>query len=291
MDVKDILDFSILGISIKGPLIFFIKVIIIYAFCQTVVSIIKYLFRKSMKRKSKLSIDKTSAGFVQRMIVYTIYILGMVSVLAMIPGMKTVTNSILASAGILTAAVGLASQDALANIIGGVFIIFTKPFRVGDFIKVDDIVVGTVLEITLRHTVIRNAENRTILIPNSKINSSTIINSTIDEEATCSFVEVGVSYTVNLDKAIDVMRAVIMRHPMLIDHRNEKDKAQNVPQVIIRVMDLGDSSITLRAWAWAGSSGDAFVMRCELLKAIKEQFDKENIEIPYPYFNNVIIKS
>ncbi|MEG2513779.1 MAG: mechanosensitive ion channel family protein, partial [Bacteroidaceae bacterium] len=147
---------------------------------------------------------------------------------------------------------------------------------------------GTVMEITLRHTIIRSFENRMIIIPNSKMNSSTIVNSTIGEQDTCSFVEVGVSYEVDLNKSIEVMRQVIMKHPLLIDHRTEEDKKNGVPMVTIRVTNLGDSAITLKAWAWAATNGDAFVLKCDLLKSIKETFDKENIEIPYPYFNNII---
>ena len=143
------------------------------------------------------------------------------------------------------------------------------------------------MEITLRHTVIRDAENRMILIPNNKINSSTIINSSYGDTSTCSFVEVGVSYTADLNRAIDVMRDEIMKHPLLIDHRTEQDKENGVPQVVIRVTNLGDSAITMRAWAWASSAGNAFAMKCDLLKAIKERFDAENIEIPYPYLNVV----
>lgn len=290
MDLHHILDFTIFGISVKGPLIFCIKTVVIYAFVQAIASFIKYLFRRSMRKKGTLFPDKTNISFVQRMVVYAVYIIGITAFLSLIPGMEKVSNSILASAGIMAMAIGLASQEALSNIIGGLFIIFSKPFRVGDMIKVDEIVNGTVAEITLRHTIIRSLENRMILIPNSKINSSTIINSTISDLTTCSFIEVGVSYTVNLDKAIRVMREVIMKHPLLIDHRSEEDKENNLPEVIIRVTNLGDSSINLKAWAWAATSGDAFVMKCDLLKAIKEQFDAENIEIPYPYFNNVIIK-
>ncbi|MBP8777269.1 MAG: mechanosensitive ion channel family protein, partial [Bacteroidaceae bacterium] len=59
----------------------------------------------------------------------------------------------------------------------------------------------------------------------------------------------------------------------------------------IRVMQLGDSSITLRAWAWAATAGDAFAMKCDLLLCIKERFDDEGIEIPYPYFNQIVKQS
>lgn len=290
MDLNHLFDITIFGISIKGPLVFCTKALIIYLFVQAVVSTVKFLFRRSLKKKGKLFLDQTNVGFIQRMIVYAIYLIGTTAFLALIPGMEKISNSILASAGILAMAVGLASQEALSNIIGGMFIVFSRPFRVGDIIQVDDVVNGTVAEITLRHTIIRSLENRMILIPNSKINSSTIVNSTIGDQRTCSFIEVGVAYDVDLDKAMTVMREEIMKHPLLIDQRTEEEKKNGIPQVMIRITNLGDSAITLKAWAWAATSGNAFVLKCDSLKSIKERYDRENIEIPYPYFNHIIQK-
>ncbi len=288
--MDEIMNTVIFGVSVRYIIIFLIKGIIIYLFVRVLTGLTKYLFRRSLRRQGKLILDVTKVSFMQRIVVTAIYIIGIAGFLSLIPGMEKVSNSILASAGIMAMAVGLASQDALSNIVGGLFIIFSHPFKLGDYIEVDNIIKGTVIEITLRHTVIRDAENRMILVPNNKINSSTIINSSYGDTATCAFVEVGVSYTADLNHAIDVMRDEIMKHPSLIDHRTEEDKKGGVPQVIIRVTNLGDSAITLRAYAWAISFGGAFAMKCDLLKAIKERFDKENIEIPYPYYNIVAAK-
>lgn len=289
-DLHEFLKITIFGFSIRHIVIICAKTILIFLFVRILTAITKYLFHRSMRKQGKIVLDETKVGFVRQMIVAAIYIMGIAAFLSLIPGMEKVSNSILASAGILAMAVGLASQEALSNIVGGMFIIFSRPFKVGDYIKVDEVVVGTVMEITLRHTIIRNIENRMILIPNSKINSSTIINSSYGDSSTCSFIDVGVSYTTNLDFAIDVMRDEIMKNHYLIDHRSDEEKTAKVPQVIIRVTELGDSAINLRAWAWASTSNNALVMKQELLKAIKERFDKEQIEIPYPYFNQIIMK-
>nr|WP_320039637.1 mechanosensitive ion channel family protein [uncultured Bacteroides sp.] len=289
MNVHEFLSNTILNISIEKLISFFIKALLIYGITQVAVSFTKYLFRRSQKRKKLAILDQTTSSFIQRLIVYTLYIIGMAIFLSLIPGMEKVSSSILAGAGIMAMAVGFASQEALSNFVSGLFIVFGKPFRIGDSIMIDSVVNGTVAEITLRHTIIKSLDNRMIIIPNSKINSSTIVNSTIGEQDTCSFIEVGVSYDTNLDKAINVMRDEIMHHPLLIDRRTPEEKQGNTPQVVIRVIALGDSAITLKAWAWAANAGNAFVLKCDLLKSIKERFDKENIEIPYPY-NNVIVK-
>ena len=289
MNVHEFLNNTILNISIEKLISFFIKALLIYGITQVAVSFTKYLFRRSQKRKKLAILDQTTSSFIQRLLVYTLYIIGMAIFLSLIPGMEKVSSSILAGAGIMAMAVGFASQEALSNFVSGLFIVFGKPFRIGDSIMIDSVVNGTVAEITLRHTIIKSLDNRMIIIPNSKINSSTIVNSTIGEQDTCSFIEVGVSYDTNLDKAIDVMRDEIMHHPLLIDRRTPEEKQGNTPQVVIRVIALGDSAITLKAWAWSENAGNAFVLKCDLLKSIKERFDKENIEIPYPY-NNIIVK-
>lgn len=280
----------IFGVSLRWIIVFLIKGTVIYLFVRVLTGVTKYFFRRSLRRQGKLILDATKVSFMQRIVVTTIYVIGISGFLSLIPGMEKVSNSILASAGIMAMAVGLASQDALSNIVGGLFIIFSHPFKLGDYIEVDNVIKGTVLEITLRHTVIRDAENRMILVPNNKINSSTIINSSYGDTATCAFVEVGVSYTVDLNRAIDIMRDEVMKHPGLLDHRTEEEKKNGVPQVVVRVTNLGDSAITLRAYAWAATFGGAFALKCDLLKAVKERFDKENIEIPYPYYNIIAAK-
>ena len=291
MNLKEMLDLTVFGLSLRWIVVFCVKAAVIYLFVRLVTAFIKYMFRRSLRRQGKLAVDETKAGFIRQIVVAVVYIIGVAAFLSLIPGMEKVSNSILASAGIGAMAVGLASQDALSNVVGGLFIIFSRPFKVGDFIMVDDIVTGTVMEITLRHTVIRNAENRMILIPNSKMNSSTVVNSSYGETATCAFVEVGVSYTTDLDHAMETMRDEIMKHPMLIDHRSDGERKAGVPQVVVRVIGLGDSAITLRAWAWAATPGNAFTMKCDLLKSVKERFDSEKIEIPYHYFNQIVTQA
>lgn len=277
-----------LNVGLEDALVFCTKAVVIYLFVRLLTAVVKYLFHRSLTRSGKLALDVTKVMFVRQMVVTAIYVIGASAFLSLIPGMEKVSTSILASAGILAMAVGLASQEALSNIVGGLFIIFSQPFKVGDHISVDNVVVGIVVEITLRHTVIRNAENRMILIPNSKINSSTIINSSYGDSSTCAFIEVGVSYDTDLDRAIGIMREEIMRNPKLIDHRTDGEKAAGAPQVLIKVTNLGDSAVTLRAWAWASTSTDALYMKFDLLKSVKERFDKEGIEIPYPYCNQIV---
>ncbi|KAA6344903.1 Small-conductance mechanosensitive channel [termite gut metagenome] len=290
MNLQDFLNIQLFGLPIEKPILILIKAILIYIVTRTGTSAVKFVFRRVNKNKSRAFLDHTVASFIQRFIIYTVYTLGGAVFLSGIPGIEKIGNSILAGAGIVAMAVGFASKEALSNIISGLFIVFGKPFRIGDKIKIDTIT-GVVSMITLRHTIIRDKENHAIIIPNSTMNTCTIVNSTIGDLSICNLIEVGVSYHTHLDTAIETMREEIMKHPLLIDHRNAREKKDNIPQVIIRVIELGNFAITLRAWAWASDVNNAFILKCDILKSIKERFDKEGIEIPYPYSNVILTKN
>ena len=268
-----------------------IKVVLTYILLVSIVFLIRKLFKNVIVKREKQSIDNTNLVFIKDIIIYSVYCIGFLTMLAYIPGLDQLSKTLIAGAGILTAAIGFGSQQAISNIVSGIFMVIFKPFRVGDFIDLGgDNNKGTVIDITLRHTKIQNNENRIIVIPNSVINNQLLINSTIDNPVTCAFVQVNIDYRTDINSAMNILREEAMKHPFLIDNRSEADIANGVPQVVVRVVEWVNSSVTLRAWAWASSTGNAFVMRCDLLRAVKERFDKEGIDIPFQY-SHVKMKS
>ncbi len=120
-------------------------------------------------------------------------------------------------------------------------------------------------------------------IPNNKISDETIINSSIVEELTCIFFEIGISYDANMDRAMKIIAEEAMAHPLTIDNRSDEEKEEGHPIVMVRVIGFGDSSVNLRGYVWAPSPADGFTLKCDLNKSIKERFDAEGIEIPFPY--------
>jgi small-conductance mechanosensitive channel len=241
------------------------------------------------KRSSNEDFDKTNLKFIQRGMSLIIYLVGFAFVIYLIPSFQHVAKTLLAGAGVIVAVIGFASQQVLSNLISGIMIVLTKPYRIGHRVKVRD-TEGVVEDITLRHTIIKNYENRRIVIPNSIMNSEVILNSNLSEDICCEWVEMGISYTSDIDKAKAVMKEVVIAHPLFIDHREPLGKNGDSDIAPIRVMEVGDFSITLRASTWAKDPSDAFVMGCDLRQAIKERFDKEGIEIPYPYRNVIQFK-
>lgn len=237
-----------------------------------------------------LKVDPTRYRFFKNAVTAIIYILAFTIVIYSIPEFRSLGLTLFAGAGIFAAILGFASQQAFSNIISGLFIVIFKPFRVGDMIQVGTLSSGIVEDITLRHSVIRNFENRRIVIPNSVISAETIVNSTIQEEKTNMHIFFSVSYDTDLDFAIKVIREECEAHSDCIDNRTPEEKAAGDPIVWVRVMGFGDSSINLRASVWSVDPLTGFMMKTDLNKNVKNRFDKEGIEIPFPY-RTIVYKS
>ena len=189
----------------------------------------------------------------------------------------------LTGAGILAVVAGIASQHALSNIMSGIFIIIFKPFRVNDRLLIKNTFSGIVEDITLRHTVIRDFENKRIIIPNTVISNEVIVNSNFANEKICKWIDISISYDSDLGIAKNILREEVEKHPLHVDPRTPEEITEGVPEVQVRVIGLGDFSVNLRAWAWAKDAPDGFVLACDLLESIKLRFDREGIEIPFPH--------
>lgn len=245
---------------------------------------VRYILRRYItKSTNDLKNDPTQYKFLENASSLIIYLIAILIIFQYIPALRKIGDALFVSAGVFAAFIGLAAQQALGNIISGVFIVIFKPFRIGDQVRINETLAGHVEDITLRHCVIKSFENRRIIIPNSVISSETIVNANITDEKTCFFLEIGISYDSNIDLAIKLMREEAEKHPDLIDHRTIAEKAEGEEKIIVRVIGFGDSSVNLRAYLWASQPDIGFAMKCDLNKSIKERFDKEGIEIPFPY--------
>lgn len=258
-------------------------VVVIILLTLIVAFLVNRFFKRLIKKSSgDINNDPTNYLFLRHAAVAIVYLVGFGLAISVVPFLRTVANSLLAGAGILAVAVGFASQHALSNIISGVFIIVFRPFRVNDRLEIRTMS-GVVEDITLRHTVIRNFENRRIIIPNSIISDEIIVNADFKDQLICKWVNISISYDSDIPLAKAIMREEVLAHPLILDNRTAEQKAAGQEQVPVRVLSLGDSSVDLRAWAWAKDNADAFVLGCDLLESIKRRFEEVGIEIPYPH--------
>lgn len=217
---------------------------------------------------------------VKKYVIITITIYGILTLF--IPA-KTILDPLLASGGIVAVVVGLAAQETVGNLISGFMIVTFRPFHIGDLIRVNNgEYVGTVVEITIRHTIIETFENTRVIIPNSQMNTSVLENISDIGTAKADFLYVSVSYDTDLEQAIHVLQETVAAHPDYVDPRSEEEKQQGADQVVVRVTDFKDSGIELRATIYSNDNGTCFTMLSDLRIAVKKRFDQEGIEMPYP---------
>lgn len=227
----------------------------------------------------KLKVDHTRYNFFKNAVDFILLFIAIIVIFRSIPSLRIVGTTLLTGAGVLAAIVGFASQAAFSNIISGFFLVIFKPFSVGDRVKIGQLYAGDVEDINLRHTVIKDFENRRVIIPNSVISNETIINSTITDEKTCMFIEVAISLTSNINQAIQIIQEEAVKHKYYIDNRNETEMARGDQSVMVRVMTFLDAGIHLRAYVWAKDPTDGFDLKCDLNKSVKERFDKAGIQM------------
>lgn len=260
--------------------IFSIVVLVVAFLLGRIVRFIVGRFFKSAARK--LKVDPTRYNFFKNASDFIIFLIAVVIIFRSIPSLRTLGNTLLTGAGILAAVVGFASQQAFSNIISGVFLVIFKPFSVGDRVKIGQLYTGDVEDITLRHVVIRDFENKRIVIPNAVISNEVIVNSTITDEKVCIFIEFGISLESNIEKAQKVIQEEAVKHPLCVDNRSEIELLKGEHAVMVRVMGFTEMGTQLRAYAWANNPTDGFDLKCDINKSVKERFDKEGVEMAVP---------
>lgn len=225
---------------------------------------------------SKRTTDLTRQRIARNLAIASIYLVGLVLFLYSIPTLRALSVGLFASVGVLGIVIGLAAQDSLANLVAGITLAIYQPFRLGDRLRIGDDD-GTVEDITLRHTVIKTWENKRIIIPNHILSKDSIVNYTIGDKKALKFLDVSISYDSDIDLARNIMVEEAKKHPDLLLVKSSPD----IPAV--RVRGLGDSGIDLRLLYWAEDQPTGIGMKFDMLESIKKHFDKEGIEIPFPY--------
>jgi small-conductance mechanosensitive channel len=244
-----------------------------------------------IKRSSdQLQADPTNFIFLKNSVSFVCYSIALFWIFTKIPYFQHLGKALFASAGIFAAIVGFASQKAFSNIVGGIFLLIFRPFRVGDSVQLQSGQRGLIEEITLRHTIIKDVESRRIVIPNSIMSEDTIINSSITDKRIRKQIDIGIAYDANLEQAEGIIKNAILNHPLFMDNRTSEEIEEGIEAVPVKLIAFGESSINLRTFAWVSDHINAHNLHCDILRTIKIEFDKAGVEIPFPY-RTVIFKN
>jgi small-conductance mechanosensitive channel len=178
--------------------------------------------------------------------------------------------AVLGAAGIAGVAIGFASQTSLSNLISGLFIVGERPFEKGDIIEVGTFT-GTVEEIGLMALTLRTFDNRSVRIPNETLVKTNVVTVTRYPIRRVDLT-IGVSYNEAIDRVMKVLRDVAEAHGAVLDE----------PDPVIVFNGFGESSLNFMLGAWT-TKEDVLKVKNELPLRIKEAFDREGIEMPFPH--------
>lgn len=260
--------------SFVGKLPTILIAIVILIIGMIVSKIILKIMGKAMD-KSKL--DVTISRFAQSAakIVFNVFVIIIVLTFLGVP-----MDSIIAVVATAGVAVGLALQNSLSNLAGGFLILIEKPFKVGSYIKCSG-EEGVVEAISILYTKIMTVDNKAVFIPNGVASSAVVVNFSDPETRRVDHL-VSISYEEDLDRAIASINKAIEGNAMIL---RDGDKA---PFIRLCSMDASSIGITVRLW---GKSSDYWAIYFDSIEAIRRQFIKDGIDVPYNKLDvNVINK-
>lgn len=238
-----------------------------------VISIITKAVRKNSTKSRK--IDNSAASFVTSIVALVAYV---ALILLIIASLGFSTESIIAAFSSVMLAIALGLQNTLASLANGILLIFTKPFKAGDYVEIGG-TGGTVKEIKLFSVKIVTPDNLTIVIPNNTVFGSTIINYS-------KMPLRRIDITVPAARSVDVVKLKELVNGLIAkDTRISKD-----PAPFFRLTEYGASTLnfTLRAWTDAAIYWD---VRFDLLEGILELLRENDMELPYNQLDVHMIKS
>jgi len=196
--------------------------------------------------------------------------LGVIVALGILDLQKTVL-SLLAGVGVLGLALGFAFQDLAANFVSGIMLAINSPFKNGDVVKIKNIQ-GTIIDIRLRDTLIRNFDGQDVFVPNKEFLSNEFQNYSSFGKRKI-IIEVGIGYPDDQDKGVaKVLEAVKSNTEILKD-----------PEPAAFISGLGGSSVNIEAHAWITYPGQSFLqVRNDLISKVKSSLEDNGFDIPFP---------
>jgi small conductance mechanosensitive channel len=218
------------------------------------------------KMMVKKELDPSLRPFLKSLVSSLLKVLVVISVLGMIGIQMTSFIAILGAAGL---AVGLALSGTLQNFSGGVMILTFKPFKVGDYIDAQGFA-GTVNSIQIFNTILKTPDNKTIIIPNSGLATSSMVNYSTEPTRRVDWV-FGIAYGDDIDKAKEVLLVLLTSNGQVL-----KD-----PAPFVSLGELAESSVNFTVRAWVNSA-DYWSVHFYMLENVYRKFAEAGLNIPFP---------
>ena len=243
-----------------------VSALVIFIICLITVKVLNTMLERLLNR-SKL--DRTLHAFIKSAVRCVLYVLTGIIVLGSIGFNISSLVAVLSVAGL---AVSLAMQSSLSNLAGGILLLVTKPFSVGDYVDAGG-ESGVITEIGLVYTEICTLDNKRIYIPNSAISGGNIVNYSSEGKRRVDL-KVSASYNATVEQVRRAVGKAIQRVPQVLGE----------PEPFVRLSEYGDSSITYTIRVWC-ENADYWTVYYDLLEGLKIAFEEERVEMTYNHLN------
>ncbi|MBW8332611.1 MAG: mechanosensitive ion channel family protein [Prolixibacteraceae bacterium] len=240
----------------------FIRIVFILVVGIGSIQFISHLIKRSLRKQ----LSRQRMMIISRTVVYTGYV-GLV--LIVIRELNYDLTALFGAAGVVGIVIGVASQTSIGNIVSGLFLVSEKSFELGDVVRIGD-KTGTVYSIDLLSIKIKTYENLLIRIPNQTVISTELVNVTKFPIRRLEFL-LGVAYKEDLRKVKTILENVARNNPLCLEE----------PEPVIIFKEFGTSSISITFGVWFEKANYLAVKNSVFIE-IKEAFDREGIEIPFP---------
>jgi small-conductance mechanosensitive channel len=227
--------------------------------------LVLFLVKRTMKKR----FSDQSIMIVRKLISYTVAFIILILILKQL---NVKLAAILGAAGIAGIAIGFAAQTSLSNIISGVFLISEKAISVGDIIKINS-VSGIVLSVDLLSVKIRTFDNQFIRVPNEKLIQTEVTNVTKYPIRRLN-IDLSIAYKENIDYVKELLLDIAKQNPFCLDN----------PEPLFVIKEFGNHGVELLFGVWFVKT-DYLVVKNSMMQQIKECFDAEGIEIPFPHIS------
>ena len=265
MNIEEIIDFLEIEIPFTNITLFnLISAIIVIVVGYFIAVLISRYIRKAILKAKMAKILAIFTSRVVKILLIIFFVAMGIGFLGIDVGAALISISVVSGF-----VLGFAFQETLGNLAAGFMIAITKPFRVNDYVEIAG-QSGRINDVGASITTMTTVDNKRVIIPNSKIWGDPIVNYTALNKRMIDM-RVGISYSDNMGKAIQITLKVLKANNLVLDD----------PSPTVAVANLGDSSVDLLVRPWV-NTGDYWSAKWELTQQIKEAFDKEKISIPFP---------
>lgn len=226
----------------------------------------RFIIHLLKKFLTKTGVDRAAIDFLSSLLKILLYVITLIISLSILNIPMTSLIAVLSAAGL---AVGLALQNSLSNLAGGFIILFSKPFKAGDFVETGS-ASGTVESVSILYTKILTNDNKTIYIPNGSVANSQIINYSEKDKRRVDF-EFGISYSDDLEHAKSIILDIADKHELVLDEPEP-------PFVRLGVQAEDSLQITVRLWT---NTENYWQVKFDITEMVNQAFIENNITIPF----------